>query len=72
MRERDVVTKVTDDVSFYHDMPMKDHEAEITQADKWLQAANGVARAERALRLPGATARTVAERAVNWAEIRPE
>ncbi len=63
---------VTDDVSLYPDMPVKDHEADIAQADKWLKAAGQVARAERALRLPGATAQTVAKRAVNWAEIRPE
>jgi len=38
----------------------------------WLERAGAQARAERALRLPGARAETVAERALNWAEIRPE
>ena len=63
---------VTDDVTVYRDMPVKDHEADIVQARKWLKAASGMARAERALSLPGATAQTVARRAVNWAEVRPE
>ena len=63
---------VTDDVTFYRDMPVRDHEADIAQADTWLRAASRVARAERALRLPGATGQTIAGRAVNWAEIRPE
>jgi len=37
-----------------------------------LTQAGALARAERALRLPGASARTVAARALNWAEVRPE
>ena len=63
---------VTDDVGFYRDMQAPAHEADIAQADEWLRAASLMARSERALRLPGATAQTVAGRAVNWAEIRPE
>ncbi|MFC3227746.1 YbcC family protein [Marinibaculum pumilum] len=45
---------------------------DLTQARDWLSAAGARARAERALRLPGATAGTVAARALNWAEVRPE
>jgi len=63
---------VTDEVSLYRDLPVKDHAADIATADAWLKAASRVSRAERALRLPGATAQTVAHRAVNWAEVRPE
>ena len=37
-----------------------------------LDRAGAAARAERALRLPGATARGLAARARNWAEVRPE
>jgi hypothetical protein len=46
--------------------------ADIAQARAWLSRAAAQARAERALRLPGATAASVADRAVNWAEPRPE
>jgi len=38
----------------------------------WLEQATGIVRAERAPRLPGATAGTINERARNWAETRPE
>ena len=37
-----------------------------------LAKAAQAARAERALRLPGASAANITERAVNWAEVRPE
>ncbi|MEM6742910.1 MAG: putative inorganic carbon transporter subunit DabA, partial [Pseudomonadota bacterium] len=63
---------VTDDVTFYEEVDDSAHKADLAQARKWLKAAGDVARAERALRLPGATAQTVASRAVNWAEVRPE
>jgi uncharacterized protein YbcC (UPF0753/DUF2309 family) len=46
--------------------------AKVAAAERWLAAAAGRARAERALRLPGATGETVAKRAFNWAEVRPE
>ncbi|MFN3646009.1 MAG: YbcC family protein [Gemmobacter sp.] len=39
---------------------------------RWLAGAAALARAERAARLPGATALTIADRARNWAEVRPE
>ena len=63
---------VTDRVTLYEDSPAPDYADDIAQARAWLESAGQMARAERALRLPGATADTVAERAVNWAEIRPE
>jgi uncharacterized protein YbcC (UPF0753/DUF2309 family) len=39
---------------------------------QWLAQAAPVARAERAVRLPGARWNTVAQRALDWAEVRPE
>ncbi|MEM7693160.1 MAG: DUF2309 domain-containing protein [Pseudomonadota bacterium] len=63
---------VTDQVTFYDDVDETNHTADIAQARQWLDAAGDVARAERALRLPGATAGNVAARAANWAEVRPE
>ena len=46
------------------------HAADIAQARAWLDGAGRMARAERALRLPGATPDSVAARALDWAEIR--
>lgn len=63
---------VTDQISLFRDMPETTHADDIARAEKWLTTAGRVVRAERALRLPGATAQTVAARAVNWAEVRPE
>lgn len=62
----------TDAITLYPDDPAPDHAEDLRQARSWLRAAGQLARAERARRLPGATARTVAERATDWAEIRPE
>ncbi len=63
---------VTDGVTLYHDRAAPDHAADLAQAQIWLRAASAATRAERAPRLPGATADTVAARATNWAELRPE
>ena len=63
---------VTDDVTFYREVDDSQHKDDIKQVQAWLRAAGNVARAERAIRLPNATAQTIASRAVNWAEIRPE
>ncbi len=63
---------VTDEVTLYRDTPAPHHGTDISRAQNWLQAAGDVARAERAPRLPGATPLTVAARATNWAELRPE
>ena len=38
----------------------------------WLDGAGRLARSERALRIPGSTGGTLAARATNWAEVRPE
>ncbi|GIX13906.1 MAG: UPF0753 protein [Paracoccaceae bacterium] len=48
------------------------HAEAIARVRRWLAAAGRQVRAERALGLPGATAGTVAARARDWAEIRPE
>ena len=45
---------------------------ELAPLRGWLKAAGRIARAERAARLPGASAQSVASRAANWAEVRPE
>jgi len=62
----------TDTVTLFDDGDMADHAAELAQARNWLARAGRLARAERAQRLPGATAQNVAARAANWAEVRPE
>ncbi|WP_179380777.1 YbcC family protein [Jannaschia marina] len=51
-----------------HDVPDDD----LGGIRDWLRRAGRTARAERAVLLPGATAETVAARALNWAETRPE
>jgi hypothetical protein len=59
----------TDEVTIYEDsMP----EVDLAQLRSWLKQARAQARAERALRLPRAKPETVANRAFNWAEVRPE
>lgn len=63
---------VTDDITLYRDVTETNHGADIAQTQKWLEAAGLMARTERAFRLPGATPNTVAGRALNWAEVRPE
>ena len=62
----------TDAVTLYEDAPAPAHAADIAAACDRLARAAALARAERAARLPGATAATVAARALNWAELRPE
>ena len=59
----------TDRVTLY-DVATDD--PEIARLRDWLDRAGRIARAERAADLPGATADTVAARALNWAETRPE
>ena len=63
---------VTDRVQLYHDTPAPAHAADLAAAERWLAAAGKVARAERALRLPGGTGETLAKRASDWSEVRPE
>jgi uncharacterized protein YbcC (UPF0753/DUF2309 family) len=63
---------VTDAVTLYRDSPAPVHAADLVQAEGWLAAAGRQARAERALRLPGARGESLARRAADWAEVRPE
>ncbi|MCW5751081.1 MAG: DUF2309 domain-containing protein [Alphaproteobacteria bacterium] len=62
----------TDEITLYMDAPSSGHADDLRRARAWLDAAGRLARAERALRLPGAMAETLARRATNWAEVRPE
>lgn len=63
---------VTDEVTLYPDAAVADHAADLGRAAAWLAAAGRMARAERALRLPGARAEDLPRRALDWAEVRPE
>ncbi|MEF3048662.1 YbcC family protein [Pseudotabrizicola sp. L79] len=63
---------VTDAVTLYPDTPAPAHAEDLARAGAWLRAAGQQARAERALRLPGAAGETLARRAQDWAEPRPE
>lgn len=62
----------TDEVTLYEDDPSTGHAADLRTARDWLTRAALGARTERAARLPGATASTITERALDWAEVRPE
>lgn len=62
----------TDEIELFEDTPAPAHIKDLATARAWLAAAGRIARTERASRLPGATADTVARRALNWAELRPE
>ncbi len=63
---------VTDAVTLYRDTPAPEHAADLARAEGWLAAAGRRARAERALRLPGARGDDLTRRAADWAEVRPE
>ncbi|NKX45702.1 YbcC family protein [Roseicyclus persicicus] len=60
----------TDEITVYADLPGQ-REA-LTPVMGWLKQAGKLARGERVLRIAGASADTVAARATNWAEVRPE
>lgn len=64
----------TDRVTIYdRDHSTDAHAADLMQVRAWLQSAGALAAAERVARLPRASnAADLAERARNWAEIRPE
>jgi uncharacterized protein YbcC (UPF0753/DUF2309 family) len=62
----------TDEVTIYDDGLPSDRVDDIRRMKGWLAQAGRIARAERATALPGATPATVADRAFNWAEVRPE
>jgi hypothetical protein len=62
----------TDAVTLYEDGLPAARSGDLARLRKWLAQAAKVARAERAVRLPGARWNTIHQRAANWAEIRPE
>jgi hypothetical protein len=62
----------TDAITLYDDAVPASHADDLAQARRWLEEAGRQARTERALRLNGAREQTVASRALNWAEVRPE
>ena len=62
----------TDAITLYDGDLTADAAADLATVRDWLEAAGRITRAERAPRLPGARADTVAARATNWAEVRPE
>ncbi len=62
----------TDEITIYEADLAPGHGVELATVKGWLAQAGQIARAERAGTLPGATGETVAQRALNWAEVRPE
>jgi uncharacterized protein YbcC (UPF0753/DUF2309 family) len=64
----------TDVVTLYDDdHPSAAHAPDVTRTSVWLAAAGKLARAERALRLPGAVGEnSLPGRSQDWAELRPE
>jgi uncharacterized protein YbcC (UPF0753/DUF2309 family) len=62
----------TDTITLYRDMELGGHVADLVRAEAWLTEATRITRAERAKRLPRAHAETIAQRALDWAELRPE
>ncbi|RSK32314.1 DUF2309 domain-containing protein [Rhodovulum iodosum] len=62
----------TDEITIYDDGLPSDRGDDIRRMKGWLKQAGKITRAERAPSLPGATPMTIAERALNWAEVRPE
>jgi len=62
----------TDEITIYGDGLPPERANDIQRARDWLKLAGRIARAERALALPGANRMNIADRALNWAEVRPE
>jgi hypothetical protein len=63
----------TDTVTlFEHDVENDILPEDIVRIRQWLAQAGGLTRAERARRLPRATAERVSERSKDWSEVRPE
>ena len=62
----------TDAITIYEDGLPAARAGDLAKVRGWLAQAAKLARAERAVRLPGARGTTIAARAQNWAEIRPE
>lgn len=62
----------TDAITIYDDGLPAARAGDLAQVRTWLAQAAKIARAERALRMPGASGDSIPARAQNWAEIRPE
>lgn len=62
----------TDEITIYDDGLPASRSGDLAIVRKWLAQAAKIARAERALRMPGASGESIPARAQNWAEIRPE
>ena len=62
----------TDTVTLHAEDTPASHVQQIARAQDLLSRAGTLTRGERALRIAGSTAATVAARAQNWAEVRPE
>ena len=62
----------TDTVTLHPDHAGHERNGDLRTIARWLDKAGRLARAERASKLPGATPRTVAARAHDWAQVRPE
>lgn len=62
----------TDAITLYEDGLPAARAGDLAKVRGWLAQAARIARAERAVRLPGARWNTIQQRAANWAEIRPE
>lgn len=62
----------TDAITIYDDSLPAARADDLAKVRTWLAQAAKIARAERALRMPGASGDSIPARAQNWAEIRPE
>ncbi len=63
----------TDTVTLYdQDVEASGHTGDLKRARAWFEGAAGLARTERALRLPGASRDTIDGRSRQWSEVRPE
>ena len=62
----------TDAITIYDDGLPASRNGSLAIVREWLAQAAKIARAERGLRMPGASGASIPARAQNWAEIRPE
>lgn len=62
----------TDAIIIYEDSLPAARSGDLAKIRGWLAQAARIARAERALRMPGASGESIPARGQNWAEIRPE
>ncbi|MTI04205.1 DUF2309 domain-containing protein [Roseibium denhamense] len=61
-----------DDITLFEDGLPAGWTKDMKRVKGWLKQAGQIALAERAPALPGATPQTIPDRALNWAEVRPE